>query len=89
MGKKRQNLVDDTIGRLVGGEKPGRKKSAGGLDNYSVKLAPEDIQSLEQIADELGVSRHNLMQYAIRDLIRRWQRGERPTPTQEIKVRLK
>lgn len=43
-----------------------------------VVLTREELDRLSQIAAELGVSRHALLQYAVRDLLRRWEAGERP-----------
>ena len=43
-----------------------------------VMLTAEELGQLDQIAAELAVSRHKILQYAVRDLLRRWAAGERP-----------
>jgi hypothetical protein len=44
----------------------------------SVKLDPPEVNELKAYADELGVSLHKILQYAIRSFIARYKRGERP-----------
>ncbi len=43
-----------------------------------VLLDKEELDRLDQAAAELGVSRHELMKYAIRQFLNNWERGERP-----------
>ena len=41
---------------------------------------------LDQIAEELEQSRHALLQYAVRDFMRRYDKGEKPTTRKETKI---
>lgn len=43
-----------------------------------IGLKASEWQRLEEIAGELGVTRHNLSMYILRDFIRRYEKGERP-----------
>jgi hypothetical protein len=43
-----------------------------------VGLRLSEQNELAQIAKELGVTHHALLQYAVRDFMRRWKAGERP-----------
>jgi hypothetical protein len=69
------------------------KKKSGGLDEIfrkpgqpapdepnpvGVKLTQAELDLLTAWAVELGISRHILLQYAVRDFMRRWEAGERP-----------
>lgn len=50
-----------------------------------VKLSALELERLAQMAAEVGVSRHQLLQYAVRDYMRRWDAGERPrTKTETV-----
>ncbi len=44
----------------------------------SVKVTPEEKEELSKIAAGLGVSRHELLRYAVRKLLADWKKGERP-----------
>lgn len=52
-----------------------------------VGLRESEWNRLEEIAGELGVTRHNLMLYVLRDFIRRYEAGYRPET--ETKTTLK
>ena len=47
-----------------------------------VTLADDELDRLSAMAAEIGVRRHTLMVYALRDFIRRWDEGERPKTRQ-------
>ncbi len=44
----------------------------------SVKVTPKEKEELSEIAAGLGVSRHELLRYAVRKLLADWKKGERP-----------
>jgi hypothetical protein len=44
----------------------------------SVKLTGGEVAKLTTVAVDLGVSRHELLRYAIRQFLAGWERGERP-----------
>lgn len=43
-----------------------------------VYLTEVEIKYIQQIADEYGETRHGVMQYAVKELIRQWKRGRKP-----------
>jgi len=47
----------------------------------SVYLNEDDKAHIVAIAEELGVARHALMQYAVLDFMARYERGEKPRMT--------
>jgi len=52
-----------------------------------VALKQTEIDRLDQIAEELGQKRHAVMQYAVRDFIKRYDQGERPkTKTETVTI---
>lgn len=52
-----------------------------------VSLEQAELDRLDLIAKELGQKRHAVMQYAVRDFIKRYDQGERPkTKTQTITI---
>jgi len=76
MAKKKRQAVDNAYNAIIGGDvRAGKGKEPNPL---GVKLTAEEIARLDEIAKELGVVRHHVLQFAIRDLIARWERGERP-----------
>lgn len=44
----------------------------------SIGLSAEEVTRLEEIAEELGQTRHAVMKYAVIDFVRRYDAGERP-----------
>lgn len=70
MAKKKSTGLDDIFRKT---EKP-----AGEPNPVGVVLTAEELGQLDSIAREMGVSRHKILQYAVRDLLRRWEAGERP-----------
>jgi len=55
------------------------------INPVGVLLSKEELARLDQIAGEVDQSRHALLQYAVKDFIRRYDQGERPrTKTETI-----
>jgi hypothetical protein len=55
------------------------------INPVGVLLGKEELARLDQIAGELDQSRHALLQYAVKDFIKRYDQGERPrTKTETI-----
>ena len=44
----------------------------------SVYLNESELAYIQEIADKYGESRHAVMQYAIKELIRQWKAGKKP-----------
>lgn len=70
---------------IITGEQSAKAKRAGQAKPLGVVLSADQIGQLDQIAAELGINRHKLMQYAIADFIRRYAAGERPKTKTETK----
>lgn len=85
--KKRIELskaFDDITG---GGGKQKKKASEAKAKPVGVALLPDELERLAAIAEELGQSRHAVLQYAVRDFVRRYDAGEKPTvETRTVKV---
>jgi len=77
----------DTI--LQGSSEKGKKKTEKKPNPVSVSLDADEIERLNKIAADLGVSRHGLLQYAVRELIANYDRGVRPKTETETVVKLK
>lgn len=77
MAKRKRDAIDAAFQAIIGGEGGGEEKPSRAKP-VSVKLEPDDLEALEAIAGELGVSRHALMRYAIQRLIVQWRKGWRP-----------
>lgn len=57
------------------------------VNPVGVALSKEELTRLETIAGELSQSRHAVIQYAIRDFIKRYDQGERPkTKTETVTI---
>lgn len=82
--EKRDRAIDQAVlGLIEGGAE---KKPKAVANPLGVKLEPDELQLVAEIAEQLGVSRHNLLQYAVREMLRRWKAGERPqVQTKEVK----
>lgn len=50
-----------------------------------VQLLPDEIASLDEIKDELGVNRHQLLQMAIRYFIAQYKAGKVKTESHQVK----
>ena len=44
----------------------------------SVYLTESELKYIQDIADTYGETRHSVMQYAVKELIRDWKRGKKP-----------
>lgn len=58
----------------VSESEPEKKK----LKPQSVYLTKSELAYVQEIADAYGESRHSVMQYAVKELIRDWKRGKKP-----------
>lgn len=74
MAKK--DKVNAAYGIIMGDQKKDAK--ADKTNPVGVALTADEVARLGVIAGELGVSRHAVLQFAIRDLIARYDRGEKP-----------
>ena len=61
--------------------KTGRPKKEGSPDNnpLGIVLEPGEKEQLDKAAAALGVSRHQVLQYAVRQFLADWKKGKRPT----------
>ena len=48
------------------------------LKPQSVYLNESELKYIQDIADAYGESRHAVLQYAVKELIRQWKRGKKP-----------
>lgn len=84
MAKKRE-IIDDGFASIINrkrlnqSDQPARKPNPLG-----VVLDQPEIDQLTAIAKELGLNRHYVMQYAIRQFIADWQKGKRPKQAQRV-----
>jgi metal-responsive CopG/Arc/MetJ family transcriptional regulator len=79
MAKKEK--VNTTYQLTTGAQKQTAK--AEKVNPVGVALAADVLSRLDQIATEVGVNRHLLMIYAIKDFIKRYEQGERPRTTKK------
>ena len=86
MANSRKDKVNAAYGLLTGGDKKPAKEK---INPVGVKLTAAELGQLDTIAKELGVSRHELLQYAARELIARYDRGDKPKTGQRIITTLK
>jgi hypothetical protein len=64
-----------------------KDKNPEKVNPVGVALSKEELGYLEGIAGELGQSRHAVIQYAIKDFIKRYEQGERPkTKTKTVTI---
>jgi hypothetical protein len=81
MAKK--DKVNAAYGIIMGEQKKGAKVEK--TNPVGVALTVDEVTRLGVIAGELGVSRHAVLQYAVREFIARYDQGERPkTETKSI-----
>jgi metal-responsive CopG/Arc/MetJ family transcriptional regulator len=76
MAARKKGRIDAAYAAITGAEK--HPESAEKVNSVGVKLSAAELERLNQIAVELGVNRHALMQFALRDFIARYDRGEKP-----------
>ena len=83
MAKKDQ--IKNAFNSIIGDQRIG-KADTDKINPVGVALDPEELARLDQIAKELEQSRHAVLRYAVRDFIRRYDRGEKPKTKQEVKT---
>lgn len=49
-----------------------------GANPVGVLLYKHELEQLKEIANELGFTRHQVIQYAVRDFLKRYDQGEKP-----------
>jgi hypothetical protein len=79
MAKK--DKINSAYDAFIGEKEPEQTK----IHPTSVLLDREELDDLKMIAAELGVSRHEVLKFAVHDFIARYKRGERPK-TQPVQV---
>jgi len=83
--KDKLNAAYDFI--TEGKDKIKPPKSKDKVNPVGVALSKEELARLDVIAGELDQSRHAILQYAIKDFLKRYDRGERPkTKTETITI---
>ena len=55
-----------------------KKTTSAKQKPQSVYLNESELKYIQEIADEYGETRHSVMQYAVKELIREWKRGKKP-----------
>ena len=88
MASKKRNTIGDNPFRKTEPEQP--KQPTKKMTPRGVVLEPEELKDLQQIAGALSISVHQLLQYAVRDFLRRYHAGEiKPETEQVTTTRLK
>jgi len=71
---------------IIGGSNQAQARAAK-PNPLSVSLDADEIARLDRVAADLDVSRHAIMQYAVRQFLAHWEKGERPGMTKrEVNV---
>jgi len=65
---------------------PKEEKTEKKVNPVGVALEQAELDHLNEIAKELGQSRHAILQYAVRNFIKRYDQGERPATRKETKT---
>ena len=73
---KRQQAVDATMQAITGGSQAPAKGVK--TNPLGVLLEADEIAQLDRAAADLGVSRHAILQYAVKQFLAGWARGDRP-----------
>jgi hypothetical protein len=55
----------------------------------SVGLTADELAQVDRAAAELGVTRHAILQVAVRQFLASWDRGERPEISSKIILKVK
>ena len=63
-----------------------KDKSENKVNPIGVALDQAELDHLNEIAQELGQSRHAVLQYAVRNFIKRYDQGEKPATRKETKT---
>lgn len=87
MAKKQK--LNEAYSLIVGSSQAGPAKGDKAPSPVGVALTREELTRISEIAKELGQSRHAILQYAIRDFIRRYDQGERPQTEAKTIIKLK
>ena len=58
-----------------------KEKQLDPIKVSGVGIRESEWQQLEAIAGEMGISKHALAAYAVRDFLKRWEAGEIQTKT--------
>jgi hypothetical protein len=74
--KKSAGLFDKTES-----EQPQEETQANPVKAYGVGLRVSEWQQIETIAGEMGMTKHALAAYALKDFLKRWEAGEIQTET--------
>jgi len=82
MAKK--DKINTAFSMITGGEK--NKGKAEHVNPVGVALDPGELARLDEIAKELNQTRHKVLQYAVKDFIRRYNQGEKPKTRTETKT---
>jgi hypothetical protein len=82
----RKELPKEKAARLLDKTADGRsrKKSDDPVKPLGVGLKQSEGHRLTEIAGELGVNRHQLLLFVVRDFMQRWDDGERPQAEDEV-----
>ena len=85
---KKQDEIKKAIGGIpLGDQEPEPEaKDETPYTVLSVGLTGEQLDAINEIADELQQPRHAIMKYAVVDFIRRYKAGERPETKTVIKL---
>lgn len=77
-----KNKLDNIYRQAITGKGAGKAQKSNPI---GVKLTAEEIEHLDDIAGHLGVTRHQVLQFAVRNFIERYLAGFRPkTATKTI-----
>ena len=85
---KKKIIIDTPFARTEPAPQP-TPEAPGKTTPLGVVLTAAEQARLQEIADALGMSRHKLLQYAVRDWLQRFEAGEIPTETRPALRRLK
>ena len=77
MAKNKRQDIDQAFSIITGGGSAAAAKPKK-ITPLGVKLEPDEVAALDQAAQQLGVNRHQLLQYAVRVFLARYAKGERP-----------
>lgn len=82
MAKKEQ--ITGAFNSIIGDQKIQSKSDK--VNPVGVALGREELARLDEIAQELGQSRHAVLRFAIRYFIKSYNQGERPKTRTETKT---
>lgn len=76
MARKRTKIDTKSAYQDETKRKPGRPKSDEETKRTGIGLPASQMDYLDALADELNVTRHSLLRYAVADFIKRHKAGE-------------